>query len=99
MAKKHEVPRIVLRRDKAPLQLRGEVGSYLPPGAKYEYKPPSVFEQHRVLSIVFAVIVLAMLAYGLLAPKRDGGQSAQPTPAETVPPKDEPVYVEPIAPH
>ena len=91
------MPRVVLRRDKAPLQLRGEVGSYLPPGAKYDYKPPSVFEQHRVLSLVFAVMVLAGLAYGVLA-HRHHDADVQAAPAANTVPKNEPVYVEPISP-
>ena len=97
MAKKHTPPRIVLRREKAPLQLTGEVGGYLPPGAKYDYKPPSIFAQYRVLSIVFALIVLAILGYWALAPRHDRRQSAEPTPAAR--PQDGPVYVEPISPH
>ncbi len=108
MAKKkpHELPRVRLRREKASLQLGGEVGgNYLPPGAQYEYNPPSVFAEYRVLSAMFALIAQAALLYWVFWPVKHPSPETKPAASAAVPapatPGDrsaDPVYVEPIAP-
>lgn len=100
MAKKQTLPRIVLRPPgelKQPGQLGGSLGNYVPPGAQYDYKPPSVFAQYKVVTGIFAALLVGLLIYWALAPKHD--------PRFVHPKSDEasaaasdpgPVYVQPL---
>jgi hypothetical protein len=95
--------RIVLGEGPQKGALGGSLSRYVPPGAQYEYKPPSVFARYRVLSIVFALLVIALLLYGVMAPRHD---RRLPAPAATPPasapgptaPQPDPVYVLPVSP-
>jgi len=72
----------------SPKRLGGKLGPYVPPGAQYDYKPPSVFARYKVLTAVFVALVLLLLSYwvwGLRQPPR-----------ATAAPGNQPVYIEPL---
>jgi hypothetical protein len=89
-----DLPELSERKD--PNQLGGAVSNYLPPEAQYDYKPPSVFAEYRVLSIVFGLLVAALVAYWVWAPGHDH-RSVRPKPAAASAAPDA-VYIEPLAP-
>lgn len=70
-----------------PRWFRGEAPPTLLPGDVHKYKPRTVFEEYRVLAIVFGIIALALTAYFIkwvvLAPKKP-------------PPPVQSVYIEPL---
>jgi hypothetical protein len=85
-------------------KLRGRLGSYVPRGAQYDYKPPSVFARYKFLTAVFAILLLALCGYWALILRQS---RAAPQPAQRVQPaqhaqpgqsQSDPVYVEPLAP-
>lgn len=72
-----------------PKSFSGERGSDDPPPfVGYEYKPPSVFEQHKVLALVFGVLFLGLALYCYFAVYK---------PLE-YPPPPQPVYIEAVPP-
>jgi hypothetical protein len=100
--------RIVLGEGPQKGVLGGSLSRYVPPGAQYDYKPPSVFERYKALSIGFAVLLLAVVLYLISAhhfrrqPIPTPAEAALPaTPAATTAPSAaaaDPVYVLPISP-
>jgi hypothetical protein len=71
-----------------PRSFRGEEpNGYPDPRSMVQYKPPSVFAQHRALAIVFGIIFLALAAYCI---------KSMLTPPVTPPP--EPIYIQPLEP-
>jgi hypothetical protein len=86
--------------------LGGKLDPYVPPELRYEYKPPSVFAQYKLLTTVFVALAFILLGYGLwIASRAPDGEPASGTPAvapqrppaaHTQPPQDQPVYVEPL---
>jgi hypothetical protein len=69
-----------------PKSFRGEhPDGYPDPASLNQYKPPSVFAEHRGLVIVFAIVFVALAVYcikSMLVPR------ASPPP--------EPIYVQPV---
>jgi hypothetical protein len=95
VAEKHSL-RIVVGDGPPPGSLGGSLKGYVPPGAQYDYRPPSVFARYRTLSIVFAALILLLVIYSLLAPREDSRLNrvpASPAAKEGVP---DAVYVLPI---
>ena len=45
--------------------LGGKLDPYVPPELRYEYKPPSVFAQYKLLTTVFVALAFILLGYGL----------------------------------
>jgi hypothetical protein len=90
--------RIVLNADRPRGMLGGSLSGYVPPGAQYDYKPPSVFVRYKWLTATFALIILGLLVYVLVAPRQRviptprSEQLAQPASS------GEPIYVEPLEP-
>ena len=84
--------RIVLTGERPRGALGGSLSHYVPPGAQYDYKPPSVFVRYKWLTLIFLAMILALLAYPLLTP-----QKARPA-ARGSSRASEPVYVEPLEP-
>lgn len=87
-------------------RLGGKLSAYVPPGAQYEYKPPSVFARYRALTMVFVVLVLGLLSYwiwGLNAPvppsrAPSARAAAAPAAPAAAPAQDGTVYIEPLPP-
>jgi hypothetical protein len=93
--------RIVLNADRPRGLLGGSLSGYVPPGAQYDYKPPSVFARYKWLTAIFALLILGLLLYVALAPRQPRVYPAARTPPGRVQapaPSNEPVYVEPLAP-
>jgi len=101
--------RIVLGEGPQKGALGGSLSRYVPPGAQYDYKPPSVFERYRILSIAFALLLSAVVLFLLLAHRYPGRPPAEPVPAvanstastpTSTPsaPAADPVYVVPVSP-
>ena len=83
-------------------RLGGKLSAYVPPGAQYDYKPPSVFARYKVLTLVFVVLGLGLLSYwiwGLNVPPPAARAPAVRAPAAAAPADpDQPVYIEPLPP-
>lgn len=96
MFKKPPPFRIVLNSGERPRgMLGGSLSGYVPPGAQYDYKPPSVFARYKWLSLAFVALILSIVIYFLLVPRAPRIiPASHPAPA----PASEPVYVEPLAP-
>ena len=98
---KQTLPRIVLRPPgelKRPGELGGSVGNYVPPGAQYDYRPPSVFAQYKVVTVIFALLLAALLVYWAMAPKHDPRFVHPETDAASAPAQEPgPVYVQPLS--
>lgn len=80
--------------------LGGSLSRYVPPGAQYDYKQPSVFERYRILSVVFALLIIALLAFLIMARRHEQRHVTGPTaPANPSPPERpaDPVYVTPLS--
>jgi hypothetical protein len=96
--KKTQPFRIVLSADRPRGMLGGSLSGYVPPGAQYDYKPPSVFARYKWLTAAFAAMILGLLVYVLMTPR----QRVIPTPRTeqlaAPAPSAEPVYVEPLEP-
>jgi hypothetical protein len=86
--------RIVLSAERPRGALGGSLSGYVPPGAQYDYKPPSVFARYKWLTVTFVVLILGLLIYPLLAPR----QARNPAGQAQTPATSEPVYVEPVEP-
>ncbi len=85
-------------------KLGGKLTPYVPRGAQYDYNPPSVFERYKILTAVFAILLVTAFGYWafILRQPRATIQPAQHTQlsvpgAPTQPPSD-PVYIEPLKP-
>jgi hypothetical protein len=80
-------------------RLRGKLARYVPRGAQYDYKPPSVFARYKVLTAVFAVILVLLFGYWtiVLRQTRTAGRPSRPA-QQVAPSQSDPVYVEPLAP-
>ena len=92
--------RIVLGEGPQKGALGGSLSRYVPPGAQYDYNPPSVFERYKVLSILFALLIMALLAFLIIAPRHDPHRVRVPAaPANPSPPERsaDPVYVTPLS--
>jgi hypothetical protein len=78
-----------MKRPVMPRWFRGEAPPTLLPGDVHQYKPRTVYEEYRVLAIVFAIIAVSLTAYFIkwvvLAPKKP-------------PPPVQSVYIESIPP-
>ena len=76
-----------MQRPVMPRSFRGEAPPTLLPGDVHNYKPRTVYEEYRVLAIVFAIIAVSLTAYFIkwvvLAPKKP-------------PPPVQSVYIEPL---
>ena len=76
-----------MKRPVMPRWFRGEAPPSLLPGDVHQYKPRTVYEEYRVLAIIFAIIALGLTAYFIkwvvLAPKKP-------------PPPVQSVYIEPV---
>jgi hypothetical protein len=79
-------------------RLGGKLNAYVPPGAQYDYKPPSVFARYKVLTGVFVALALFLMSYWILVSRRPHAAAVQPAPLKSVPqmPQDQPVYIEPL---
>ena len=94
--------RIVLNGGERPRgMLGGSLSHYVPPGAQYDYKPPSVFARYKWLTAIFVLLVLGLLLYPALglkkapaAPPRAASQPSHQPPASA----GEPIYVQPLEP-
>jgi hypothetical protein len=75
--------------------LRGKLDAYLPPGAQYEYKPPSVFARYKVLTAVFIALTLGLASYCVLVLRRPPASLGRPASAPPAP-QDQPIYIEPL---
>jgi hypothetical protein len=64
-------------------------GDGIPPGALYEYKPPSLLAQHKGLALLFVLLCLGLAVYCFTQPR-----ATRFPPKQFVPAK--PIYVEPI---
>ena len=92
--------RIVLGEGPQKGALGGSLSRYVPPGAQYDYNPPSVFERYKILSIVFGLLMLALLAFLIIAPRHEQRHATGPAepaiPSAPERPAD-PVYVTPLS--
>jgi hypothetical protein len=89
-------------------KLRGRLRSYVPRGAQYDYTPPSVFARYKILTTVFAILLVALFGYWALVLRqtRAASQPAQRVQRQAQPaqqtqpaqPQSDPVYIEPLAP-
>ena len=85
-------------------RLGGKLNAYVPRGAQYDYKPPSVFARYKVLTGVFLALALFLMGYWMFVSRRPHAAAVQPAPARsaTAPasapqmPQDQPVYIEPL---
>jgi hypothetical protein len=80
-------------------KLSGKLTPYVPRGAQYDYKPPSVFARYKVLTAIFVILLVSLLGYwaiGLGMP-RAVRQAARQAAQQPAPPSD-PVYIEPLTP-
>ena len=85
-------------------RLGGKLNPYIPPGAQYNYKPPSVFARYKVLTGVFLALALSLSCWVFVSrqpravPAPHGVAAAPPAPPKTAPqaPQDQPVYIEPL---
>jgi hypothetical protein len=90
-----------MKRPVMPRWFRGEAPPTLLPGDVHQYKPRTVYEEYRVLAIVFAIIAVSLTAYFIkwvvLAPKKPPPpvQSVyiEPLPANQAPPAQDPAKV------
>ena len=57
------------------------------PKPRFEYKRPSILEEHKYLAILFVLVVVAASVYLFRAPRK---------PLKLEPPPAPPVYIEPI---
>ena len=92
--------RIVLGEGPQKGALGGSLSRYVPPGAQYDYNPPSVFERYRILSVVFGLLMLALLAFLIIAPRHEQRHATGPAePANPSAPERpaDPVYVTPLS--
>ena len=91
--------RIVLNRDERPQgMLGGSLSHYVPPGAQYDYKPPSVFARYRGLTVIFALLILGILAYALLLRPKSRVVPPRAPAVHSQPASSEPIYVQPLEP-
>lgn len=90
--------RIVLREGPPKGTLGGSLSGYIPPGAQYDYKPPSVFERYKALSIIFALLVVAILVFLLLVPRHPRPLGTPASAVVPAAPTTDPVYVLPVEP-
>jgi hypothetical protein len=99
--------RIVLRDGPQKGVLGGSLSRYVPPGAQYDYQQPSVFERYKFLSTVFALLLVAVVLYLLIArrhPRQPLPAPVQAPPSVAAPatapsePSADSVYVSPISP-
>ena len=81
-----------------PRSIRGENSDgFHTPAPLYEYKPPSIFAEHRGVAIVFAILLLAVAVYWA----RSFLARREPAPAPAAvaaPPPAQSVYIEVIPP-
>ena len=91
-------------------KLSGKLSPYIPRGAQYDYRPPSVFARYKVLTAVFVILLMALFGYWSFRlhqprvvpperqtlPAQEPHPAAQPLPAAQ--PQSDPVYIEPLAP-
>jgi hypothetical protein len=91
--------RIVLGEGPQKGVLGGSLSRYVPPGAQYDYKPPSVFARYRVVSVIFVLLAIALLAFWVTARLHVRRSAKLPTvPVSPAPPatQPDPVYVTPL---
>lgn len=78
--------------------LGGSLSRYVPPGAQYDYRPPSVFERYKILSGVFALLLLAMVLFFVLMPHHPRSLPPAPLAAPQRPAAGAPAADGPAAP-
>ena len=78
--------------------LGGKLNAYVPQGAQYDYKPPSVFARYKVLTGVFVALALSLVSYWVFVSRQPRAAAAQPAPLKSAPqaPQDQPIYIEPL---
>jgi hypothetical protein len=78
-------------------RLRGKLARYVPRGAQYDYNPPSVFARYKVLTAVFAILLVSLFGYWAIVLRHT---PTVPRPAlpgrQAAPPQSDPVYIEPV---
>jgi hypothetical protein len=85
-------------------KLRGRLRAYVPRGAQYDYKPPSVFARYKILTAVFVILLVSLFGYWALVlrqtrPAPPPAQRTQPAQqAQPAQPQSDPVYIEPLPP-
>jgi hypothetical protein len=80
-------------------RLGGKLSAYVPAGAQYDYKPPSVFARYKVLTGVFVALALSLMSYWVFVSRQPrAAAAAPPAPVGSAPPapQDQPVYIEPL---
>jgi hypothetical protein len=87
-------------------RLGGKLNAYVPRGAQYDYKPPSVFARYKVLTGVFLALALFLMSYWMFVSRQPPAAAVQPAPLKSAPrsaptpapqmPQDQPVYIEPL---
>jgi len=81
-------------------RLRGKLAPYVPRGAQYDYKPPSVFARYKALTAVFVILLVSLFGYWAIVSRQSG--AALPRPQHSQPaskqaqPQSDPVYIEPL---
>jgi hypothetical protein len=81
-------------------RLSGKLDAYVPPELQYDYKTPSVFVRYKIVTAVFAALLLGLLSLWASLLRRPHPPS-QPKPAASQPapalkPRDQPIYIEPL---
>ncbi len=69
--------------------LGGKLDAYVPPELRYDYKPPSVFAQYKMLTAVFVALAFILLGYGLwvaVSAPLDSRDAVGPAPAPQMSP-------------
>ncbi len=90
---------IKLERPMSRRGLGGKLDAYVPPELRYDYKPPSVFAQYRMLTAVFVAVGLGLLILWASVAKHPPMPAAV-TPAAVAPapgpqmPQDQPIFIE-----
>jgi hypothetical protein len=66
--------------------LGGKLDAYVPPELRYDYKPPSVFAQYKILTAVFVALAFGLFSYWVLVLRA----SRVPVPTAAAPAFDNP---------
>jgi hypothetical protein len=91
-----EAPTLDPNKDSS--QLGGSLSGYVPPGAQYDYKPPSVFAEYKILTVIFGVLIAGLFVYWALIPRHERAEHKLPPAASAAGPSADPVYIEPLTP-
>jgi hypothetical protein len=80
--------------------LGGKLDAYVPPELRYDYQPPSMFAQYKVLTAVFVAVGLGLLILWASvvkhSPPPSPNRPGAAAPAVPQAPQDQPIYIVPL---